>query len=119
MATQRRRDDVGRSGLDESGSSGDNNGSSEGERMGASQRWNTRNVRAACGGKLPHTVGQVRVQGVDGRGWQLCPSVVPPGLERVSGGRAGRRVADLYSTTRVTGDKRSIGGEIPPQRDLA
>src|SRR3984893_895457 len=119
MATQRRRDRVGRSGLGESGSSGDNNGSSEGERMGASQRWNTRHVRTARRGQLPHPIGQVRVQGVDGRERQLCPPVVPPGLERVSGGRAGRRITNLYSTARVAGDQRAVGGEIPPQRDLA
>src|SRR5712671_3323854 len=113
MATQRRRDGVGRSGLGESGSSGDNNGSSKGERMGASQRWNTRHVRTACRGQLPHPIGQVRVQGVDGRERQLCPTVVPPGLERVSGGRAGRRITNLYSTTRVAGNQRAIGGEIP------
>src|SRR5882724_395719 len=61
----------------------------------------------------------MRVQGVDGRGRQLCPTVIPPGLERVSGGRACRRITNLYSTTRVTGDQRTIGGEIPPKRDLA
>src|SRR5215470_3263390 len=61
----------------------------------------------------------MRVQGVYGRGRQLCPSVVPPRVERVSGGRAGRRITNLYSTARVTGDQRPIGGEIPPQRNLA
>src|ERR1700746_1506833 len=61
----------------------------------------------------------MRVQGVDGRGRQLCPTVVPPGLERVSGGRGRRCITNLYSTARVAGDQRTIGGEIPPQRNFA
>src|SRR5207302_2693413 len=58
-------------------------------------------------------------QGVDGGRRQLCPSVVPPGLKRVSSGRARRRTTNLYSATRVAGDQRAISGEIPPQRDLS
>ena len=100
--------------------SGDHNGSLEGEGMGSvSTSEPQMDYAPHAAGNFLTSVGQVRVQSVDGRWRQLCPALIPPGLKRVSGGRASVDPLPTYIPPRESPATNARLSAKYPQRYLA